>query len=452
MSVEIRIPMGTWDALWQEVRREAPYEPVVFGLVSHATVLGKKLILVKDLLIPPEGLLQSGSGHGSRWPAAYNIALINEAAERKLGVMIFHYHGGNNPVQMSTDDTQSARELTPAFQLVVRDRPHGSVVLGKNSVAGLVLMPGSTALEDGVRLRIFGNTITSYPTPEAPEADRALHRRRPLVENKVSRSIINDATVAIVGLSGGGSQLATQLAGLGVGEIIAIDSQRVESDNLKASDEFTRWDVALSRKKITAVKHKVRAINPKIRFSAIDSLVPDAQALAGLKRADIVIGSVNNLHARKDIQEVACRYCIPYIDLGLGIFPLDPEDEFSEIATIGGNVFTYIPGGPCLWCAGILTEQKLENENRLGNRSYLRDALKKGRGTGGTPYVATFNSVLSGLAVADVTQLLLGYAPTLCFRKQYDAFNGTVSEMDVQRDESCTHCSILSAAGDLTWE
>ncbi len=54
MSVEVRIPAGTWDALWEEVRREAPYEPVVFGLVSNATVSEKRLIFVKDLVIPPD--------------------------------------------------------------------------------------------------------------------------------------------------------------------------------------------------------------------------------------------------------------------------------------------------------------------------------------------------------------------------------------------------------------
>jgi hypothetical protein len=451
MTIEIRIPAGVWDALWGEVRREAHYEPVVFGLVSNAGVSGKRLILVRDLVIPPDGLLESGTGHGARWPPAYNIALINEAVERNLGVMIFHYHGGNRPVQMSTDDTQSARQLLPAFQLVVGNRPHGSTVLGNHSVAGLVAMPGSTVLDDRIHVRIFGSTITSHPTPEASESDRLLHRRRPLVENKVSRSIVRNAVVAVVGLSGGGSQVATQLAGLGIGEIIGIDSQRLERENLKASDEFTRLDVAFHRKKSAAVRSKVRAISPKTRFTPINALVPEPQALAALKRADIIVGCVNNLHARADIQEIASRYCIPYIDIGLGIFPLDPEDDFSEIAAIGGNVLTCIPGGPCLWCAGILSKQKLEDENRFGNRSYLRTALKESRDKAPTPYVATFNSVLSGLAVADVAQLLLGYAPTLCFRKQYDSFTGTVSEMDVQKDESCPHCSVVSAAGDLSW-
>src|SRR5262249_32024623 len=283
--------------------------------------------------------------------------------ERNLGVMIFHYHAGKRTVQMSTDDTQSARQLLPAFQLVIGNRPHGSIVLGSNSVDGLVAKPGSAVLDDGIRLRIFGNSMTSYPWPEASESDRLLHHRRPLVENNMCRSIVRNAVVAGVGLSGGGSQVATQLATLGVGEIIGIDSQRLERENLKASDAFTRLDIALCRKKTAATRSKVRAISAETRFTSVKALVPEPQALVALKRADILIGCVNNLHARADIQEIASRYCIPYIDIGLGMFPLDPEDEFSEIAAIGGNVLTYIPGGPCLWCAGILSKQKLEDEN-----------------------------------------------------------------------------------------
>jgi hypothetical protein len=60
--------------------------------------------------------------------------------------------------------------------------------------------------------------------------------------------------------------------------------------------------------------------------------------------------------------------------------------------------------------------------------------------------------VLAGLAVSDVLQLLLGYAPALAIRKQYDAFNGTVSEMVVQKNPQCEKCTSLLAAGDPLWQ
>jgi hypothetical protein len=69
-----------------------------------------------------------------------------------------------------------------------------------------------------------------------------------------------------------------------------------------------------------------------------------------------------------------------------------------------------------------------------------------------TAYVSSFNAVLAGLAVSDVLQLLLGYSPALAIRKQYDAFNGTVSEMVVQKNPQCEKCTSLLAAGDPLWQ
>jgi hypothetical protein len=192
-------------------------------------------------------------------------------------------------------------------------------------------------------------------------------------------------------------------------------------------------------------------INRNVRFTAVNSLVPEKAAIEALKRADVIVGCVNNLNARADLQEIAWRYCIPYVDIGLGLFPLDPDDELSEIAAISGNVFTAVPGGACLWCTGFLTEKKLEMEAGGANRSYLRTTLSRQNGQVAA-FVTSFNAVLAGLAASDVLQLLLGYAPVLSTRRQYDALSGTVSEVLVQRNRSCQKCSSVLAAGDPLWQ
>jgi hypothetical protein len=188
-----------------------------------------------------------------------------------------------------------------------------------------------------------------------------------------------------------------------------------------------------------------------VRFTGVNALVPEKPAIEALKRADVIFGCVNNLNARADLQEIAWRYCIPYIDIGLGLYPFDPDDELSEIAAASGNAYTAVPGGACLWCTGFLTEKKLEMEAGGANRSYLRTtlALQKRRQT--AAFVASFNGVLAGLAVSDFLQLVLGYAPSLAIRKQYDALSGAVSEVLVQRSPSCEKCSSVLAAGDPLW-
>jgi molybdopterin/thiamine biosynthesis adenylyltransferase len=434
------------------VRRPGEHEPVVFGLVSHGVTPSGTIILVRELVVPPPTAFVRAAGHGAKWTGAYNVALLNEALERGLGIVIFHHHPGRSDVQFSGDDEASARQLLPAFQVVAPGRPHGSIVLGESSAAGLILLPNSSTLTREISLRFFGTEVITFPRSKAKPEDLLLHRRQPLVAASVSQALLKDATIAVVGLSGGGTQVATQFAALGVGEIIGIDEQRVTSDNLVATDGFGWVDVLLGRRKTAALRSKIWWINRRVRFTPVNALVPERPAIEALKRADVIIGCVNNLNARADLQEIAWRYCIPYIDIGLGLYPFDPDDELSEFAAISGNVFAAVPGGPCLWCTGFLTQEKLEKEAGDANRSYLRTTLSQNTRRESAAYVSSFNGVLAALAASDALQLLLGYAPSLSVRKQYDALSGTTAEIIVQKSPSCPKCSGVLAAGDPLWQ
>jgi ThiF family len=449
-GVEVRIPRNVWARLWEEVRRPAPYEPVVFGLVSHAQTADGILVLVRDIIVPPTTAFVQSTAHGAKWSGAYNISLLNAALEHGLGILIFHYHAGTDQVKMSRDDEQSARQLLPVFQTIAPQRPHGSVVLGENSMNGLIGLPGTSRLLEDFRLRFFGDNITTFPHGQVSTSNLARHRS-PLLDDAVTRSLLGDMVVAVVGLSGGGTQVVRHLSCLGIDEIVGIDSQRVTPDNLLATGEFGWPDVLLRRRKTAAARSKLRWTNRRIRFTAVNSLVPETRATEALKRVDLIIGCVNNLNARADLQEIAWRYCIPYVDMGLGLYPLDPDDELSELAAISGNVFAAIPGGACLWCTGFLNDEKLEREAGGANRSYLRTTLAA-RSRNSSAYVASFNGVLAGLAVADVLQLILGHAPTIAIRKQYDALSGTVSEVVVEKSPQCLKCSAVLAAGDPLWQ
>jgi hypothetical protein len=410
------------------------------------------LVLVQDLIHPPPTAFERTANHGAKWSGAYNIALLNMALARGLGIVIFHYHPGTGQVRLSSDDEQSASQLLPAYQTVAPARPHGSVVLGETSVAGLIALPGTSPLIRDFQLRYFSESMTTLPRQHRNYADFLLHRRRPLVDDAISRSLLRSVSVAVVGLSGGGSQVARQLASHGVGEIIGIDKQRITRDNLLATDGFGWADAVLCRRKVTAVKSKARWINRNVRFTAVDALVPEKPAAEALKRADIIVGCVNNLNARADLQEIAWRYCIPYVDIGLGLYPLDPNDDLSEIAAISGNVFRAIPGGPCLWCTSFLTDEKLQMEAGGTDRSYLRTSLGKRKKPSPGVHVASFNGVLAGLAASDVLQLILDYSSGVPARRQYDGFSGTVLQVIVERNPSCPKCATVLAAGDPLWQ
>jgi molybdopterin-synthase adenylyltransferase len=446
-NVQLRLTTCAAKRVLEHLKQRRSPEPVAFALARHARTLRGDLVLVDQIVIPPASAFLPSGEHGARWKGSYMIELLNDAAAKGRGLFIFHFHSGS-PVQMSRDDLASGSELLPKFQLVVPTRPHGSIVVGEDSVAGLILMPGREAPSERFTLRFFERRMVTYPLPEDPPPDRLRFERQPLVRGSRVSKILAQTKIAVVGQSGGGTHVAQQLAQLGVGEIYGIDDDHVEEGNRYAAVLIGEEDVKRKGPKVEAVrKHVVRTV-PSVKYTPVAARVPETEALEVLKQADIIVGCVNNLHARADLQEVAHRYLIPYVDIGLSIeTERDSSEEFPRIQTVPGNVFTFAPGGPCLWCIDFLTEEKLQMETQSRGRPYLRtvdnpDAL-----------VVSFNGVLASQAVNEVLQLLTGFAPEeyQSLYKKYDGLAGVLSPVIVRRNQRCPKCASFLGAGDPVW-
>ena len=427
-----------------------PHEPVLFALTSWGATGDRHLILVREVIVPPEAAFAKTRSHGAQWTAKYNLELLNRCLDGQYGLLILHRHSGSR-VRMSADDLDSAHRLLPRFQSDIPLRAHASVVLGDRSTHGLVWIPGENEPTSDFELRVFGGELTTLPLPPHDDVDGNLHASQPLADTILSRKLLSQTRVAIVGLSGGGTQLATQLAAAGVGELIGIDYQRLDQENRLSTDAVTWLDLAIHKTKLAAIKRRIWWTNPRCRFTGISSTVPEQKALEALKRADLIVGCVNNLAARADILEIAGRYCIPYIDIGLTLRTADDAPYPAPIVAVAGHVFANVPGGPCFWCAGYLTKKRLESEAGGADRSYLRNR------PGGAPkrdaLVSPFNGVLANQAACDVLQMVLGYptSAVVTVYKKYDGLSGTITDWEVTRRDECPHCSAIVANGDPVW-
>jgi hypothetical protein len=113
---------------------------------------------------------------------------------------------------------------------------------------------------------------------------------------------------------------------------------------------------------------------------------------------------------------------------------------------IPGNLFTAIPGGPCLWCAGFIDDEKLHRETGGRGRSYLQGPDDR------DAYVSPFNGTLAGEAAAEVLRLFAGLRHRRETRRQYDGITGTLLEMIVKRRDDCPRCNAFLATGDPIWQ
>ena len=195
------------------------------------------------------------------------------------------------------------------------------------------------------------------------------------------------------------------------------------------------------------------------RCRTIDEPLPAPAALAALKTADVVVGCLDNLHARADLQELSWRFLIPYVDVGVNIRAIDDPEPEGPRVSIGGNVLTLIPGGFCMWCSGYLSKEKLDAELAGPNRNYFENR-------DGEAQVVSLNGLVASQAVTEVLQLLTGFSGSGLKRSQLslgcqpglqrgfrklNGVRGTLEDWGASRRPDCPCCVSTLGAGVVVW-
>ena len=457
-SVELRIPFGVGETLQEHVYRSGGHEYVVFGLVSHSEQRGSATLYVRQLIPLHESDYVPNAAHGAVWRGSAMFPVMEAAMEQGLGIVIFHAHDHIGLPGLSRDDLQSADKLIPMFQKRVPTRPHGTVVISRTHAAGLVWLPGIRKSQPLTKIRWFGSSIIDFDCREetTPLETQHEYARQELVVSPEGQAKLRGARIAVVGAGGGGSHAIQQLAYLGVGEIVVIDPDVYQDSNRHRLVSGVLKD--LGSPKVDIFHRMVRKIGLGGRVRRVQVAVPHGDAIEALRDCDVIVGCVDTLFARSDLQEVASRYLIPYVDVGATIRPVPDAPVNEPRIVVAGNVFTFIPGSFCLWCCGFLSGEKIEAEQNGPTRGYFEKNRQEAQ-------VVNFNGVLASQAVTEVLQLLTGFrgvglrqadlrmpsASTVRGYKKFDGIAGSLQEWGGVRRPDCPHCGNVLGAGDVVF-
>jgi hypothetical protein len=455
-SVELRVPLGLGQRLHDIVFAAGRHEYVAFCLVSHFTTADRVVLLVRRILELPAHEYVDDTSHGARWRGSSMLPVIAAAMDEDLGIVVVHSHAFG-PARLSPDDLSSASRLVPMFQRRVPDRPHGSIVLVPGSAGGIIALPGEVAQAPNLTVRWLGSALVDWPLVDSGGArtDEIFDRQALVVG---AQGALTRARVAVAGLCGGGGHVVQQFAHAGAGTIVGIDADHAEPPNLHRVPGMRRADVRSRAKKIKVMERLVRSIGTGSTFVGVDAFVPQPAALDALKSADVIVGCLDNLHARADLQEIAWRHLIPYVDVGVGIRALEGTASDPRVS-IGGSTIVLVPGGFCLWCCGYLSQAKLDKETEGRGRSYFKNK-------GGNAQVIAFNGSVASQAVAEVLQLITGFRgasfdpsalelPENQGQRGYlkfDGLRGTSHDWGGRRREACPCCSQVLGAGSVVWK
>jgi hypothetical protein len=227
-----------------------------------------------------------------------------------------------------------------------------------------------------------------------------------------NETMLTEARVGIVGLGGGGSHAAQQLAHLGVRHFAIYDSDTMEATNLNRLVGGTTLDVAMKMPKTMISERVIRGVTPEADVARRPMRWQDDPA--ALRACNIVFGCVDTYRERWELQVFSRRFLIPYVDVGLDILSVN-----GERPQMRGQVIVTVPGGPCMKCIHFLDDEALEKEAaRYGD-------------TGGRPQVVWANGVLASTAVGLAVDVLTGWAgvrpPLNVIYLSYDGNAGTLA-------------------------
>src|SRR5206468_10486535 len=116
----------------------------------------------------------------------------------------------------------------------------------------------------------------------------------------------------------------------------------------------THQDVLDEAPKVDIADRLIRGLRPDAQ---VETLAYDwRNVLPALRTCDVIVGAVDSLTAKDELETFARDNLIPYIDLGMIVTATD--DGFL----ISGQVIRSMPGAPCMRCLGFTTDAKLTRE------------------------------------------------------------------------------------------
>jgi len=429
MSAELRLTERQWAQLRGHLLADG-FEHAAVLVCGTLTYPGGTVLTTRRMIAMDEGdLLHSGPLHLSISPVSLARA-AKEARAQAGTVVICHSHPWPGPVSPSPLDLNTESDLCGrALAGRLTPRPVGALVLGPDAFSARLWQDGQATEID--RVRVVGDQITVLPEPVAlPLSDTVA--RQVLAWGNLGQSRLTTAHAAVVGAGGTGSQVALQLAHLGVGRLTLIDFDTVEKSNLSRLLGSTPADVG--RNKVDVLASAVQGINPGLTVRAITASVIDVDPLL-FADVDVAVCATDGHGSRALLTELAQQYLLPVVDLGVDVIPTE------DAVQAGGQVRVLRPGRGCLHCAGMLDpalvrEEYLTDTQRAEEerRGYLRGVRAP------APAVIALNGVVASLACLEVCQLIAGFLGAASDRVLYRAHRRAVTTASISSQPECYVC------------
>ena len=172
---------------------------------------------------------------------------------------------------------------------------------------------------------------------------------------------ITQSTIVIVGVGALGCMSASMLARAGVGHVILIDRDIVETTNLQRQILFTEEDARVQRPKAIAAAKHLAIVNSDITITAHVEDVTPHNIDRLLQNVDVIVDGLDNFETRYLLNDYAVQTNTPYM--------------FAGAIAGHGNVMTIIQMKPPVCNAFFLILRQVQNKKPATVRVFCRQRL-----------------------------------------------------------------------------
>lgn len=439
INIVLRIPKVFYQAMMNDLRRPHPFASERVGFFSTGLSQSSK----NDKIVTITGYHTVADSDYINDPlvgAKISSNSIREAMQRIIstgkGCLHVHLHNHTGQPSPSYTDLKSLSELSKAFHNADPATASGYIIFSYNS--------SFCSLNTEVEyfpIEVSQATVVGYPllallskSKTPPVLNEIFDRQSFLGKN--SQTLLINIKIGIVGLGGGGSHIAQQLAHVGIGHFLIFDADHIEVTNHNRLIGGWFIDISAKLKKTIIAKRLIKKINPKTKveiFSTRWQEYPEE-----LKKCDIVLGCVDSYQEREQLESACRRVLIPFIDIGMDVHKINDLGN-----SISGQVILSMPGSPCMRCMQFITEEKLSEE------------AKRYGAAGGKPQVVWPNGVLASTAVGIAVDMITGWTNSKdkSVYLSYDGDRGHLAENPriAFCPEECTHYK-LENTGDVVFK
>lgn len=384
-------------------------EAVAFALCGYLETESEIVYTVHSVYLYPHDKCTVRDGDRVEWSPAEIVDLFESCRKKGFRLLKVHSHPEYWPYFSKVDDISD---------IELADTVSGWV--GKNdSVCSVILLPDGSMIGRSIdhkggfakltsivivsdKISCFYDKDFSQDEVEPMGIQEEIHLRTKQAFGEGTTSILKNLKIGVVGCSGTGSIIAELLARLGVGSLVLVDHDKLETKNVNRILNSTTRHAHDQVYKVDMMKQSIDSIGVDVQVQAIAADLHSMDAYKAIASCDIVFGGMDTVDGRHLLNRISTYFCSAYFDIGIRL-DADGKGGVNEIL---GRVDYVQPGLSSLLTRGRYTLDQLkeadlartnpEEHKRQIKEGYIKSAIVV------SPAVISVNMMFSSSAVTEM--------------------------------------------------